>query len=106
MASETSAECLDLMRARLRRLRADAFIDFFDPAQLDALEGGAQEVRVVILSSESISQVVSSALKSSPCEMTVVILPKATRDPERPDRLWSSVLTHTDEESVIRALTT
>ncbi|WP_322075461.1 protein DpdF [Burkholderia cenocepacia] len=106
MARETSTECLDLMRARLRRLRSDAFVDLFDPAQTDALEGGVQEVRVVILSSESISQAENSALKSSPCEMTVVILPKATRDPDRPDRLWSSVLAHTDEESLIRVLTT
>lgn len=106
MDHTTPAVWLNTMRARLRRLRADAFIDIFDPAQPHSLEGAVQEVRVVILSSDSISQSLNLALKTSPCAMTVVILSNATRDPERPDRQWSSVLPHTDEESLIRALTT
>ncbi|BCF87100.1 protein DpdF [Paraburkholderia largidicola] len=102
---ETQDVALNSMRARLRRLRSDAFIDLFDPARPDGLDGAEHEVRIVILSSESIGHSLSLALKTSPCAMTVVLLPNSARDPDRPDRLWSSVLPHTDEQSLIRALT-
>ncbi|WP_454055665.1 protein DpdF [Cupriavidus sp. Marseille-Q8015] len=107
LASETSPELMDAMRARLRLLRADAFLDTFGAGAPDYFaRGGENEVRMIIWSSDAVPHSVNALLRSSPCAMNVVILPRKTRDPERPDRLWSSVLAHTDEEFVVRALRT
>jgi ATP-dependent DNA helicase RecQ len=105
LARGTSAALQDATRARLRRLRADTFIDLFDATDSDILEGGVDEVRLIVWSFEAVPPSVVSSLRCSPSAMTVMIIPRTTRDPDRPDRLWSSVLTHSDEESVVRALT-
>ncbi len=106
MARETSRDLVDAMRMRLRRLHSDAFVDTYSIAAPDCLAGGANEVRMIIWSSETVPPSVNTLLRNSPCAMTVMIIPRVTRDPERPDRLWSSVLTHADEEFVVRALRT
>lgn len=105
LARGTDAALQEATRARLRRLRADSFIDLFDVTSSDVLEGGADEVRLIVWPFETVPPPVVSTLRYSPTAMTVMIIPRTTRDPDRPDRLWSSVLTHSDEESVVRALT-
>lgn len=104
MMRETPSGLMSMMRQRLRRLHADAFIDTFDAAASDMPTGGRDEVRLIVLSSEVISPSLNLSLRSSPSAMTVMIVKRDIRDPERPDRTWPSVLPHIDEETAIQAL--
>ncbi|AOI96722.1 protein DpdF [Burkholderia sp. LA-2-3-30-S1-D2] len=104
VACDTAATLATLMHARLRRLHSDAFIDTFDASAPDSLAGGKDEVKIIVWTSEHISRSLGMLLRTSPSAMTVMIIPKSTRDPERPDRTWSSVLPHIDEETAIQAL--
>lgn len=101
---DTPATVANLMRTRLRRLRSDAFIDSFDTAMPDSLASGKDEVRIIIWTSDAISQSLNMLLRTSSEAMTVMIIPRTTRDPERPDRTWPSVLPHIDEQTAIQAL--
>ncbi|WP_080745230.1 protein DpdF [Cupriavidus necator] len=106
VAHETPPELVRALRARLRRLQTDAFIDTFSEAAPDDLAGGKDEVRLIVWSAETVPQALHTVLQASECAMTVMIIPRTVRDPERPDRAWPSVLAHTDEESVLQALRT
>lgn len=103
---ETPPELVHGLRTRLRRVQTDAFIDTFSEVVPDDLAGGKDEVRLVVWSAETVPQSLPLVLHASECAMTVMIIPRTARDPGRPDRAWSSVLTHTDEESVLQALRT
>ncbi|KVS19679.1 protein DpdF [Burkholderia vietnamiensis] len=104
IAYDTVATLATLMRARLRRLHSDAFIDTFDANFPDSLAGGAGEVRIIVWASEFVSRPLDMLLRTSPSAMTIMIIPRSTHDPMRPDRMWSSVLPHIDEETAIQAL--
>ncbi|GJG99179.1 protein DpdF [Paraburkholderia terrae] len=104
MAHETQAAHGKTMRARLGRLRSDAFIDTFDAAAPDSLTGGKDEVRIIVWISDVISQSMDMLLRTSPCAMTVMIVPRTLRDPQRPDRTWPGVLPHLDEATALQVL--
>lgn len=105
MMRGTPAGILTTMRARLKRIRSDAFIDVFNTGESDLPPGGVNEVRLLIWPSEVMPTALSLLLAGSAAAMTVVIMSSRIRDPDRPDRAWPSVLPHIDEESAIRALT-
>ncbi|PVX97691.1 protein DpdF [Paraburkholderia unamae] len=105
MMRGTPAGLLTMMRARLKRLHSDAFIDMFDASASDLPPGGVNEVRLLIWPSEVMPTALNLLLAGSAAAMTVVIMSSTIRDPDRPDRAWPSVLSHIDEESAIQALT-
>ena len=102
-AAEAEVQAL---RARLERLRVDSFLDRYDPNQPDTLDGGSHEIRLLFWRDLSVPPAAHSQLIGVPCALTIVLMPPAVADPQRPDRLWATVIEHADEDTVLRALNT
>ena len=89
------------MQARLKQLASDAFIDDIDMTGGQALEGGANEVRLVLWPSRPITPNERDWLWYSPAALTVLLIPADLRDPDRPDRVWAGVVQHIRAEAVL-----
>lgn len=98
-----SQEWTDVWNA-VGRAGSDAFIDTFDPSKAASLDGGAGEVRIVLWSTTPISQDVRGSLLSSPCDLTVLVIPNDIKDPDRPDRRWADVIDHLSFDTLLREL--
>lgn len=100
-----SENLLDFLISQMMAFRSDAFVDRFDPLDPTSLRGSTGEVRFILWLDQYITPEAASALRTSTSAMTVVFTNSLLADPNRPDRLWSSVLSHADEDSVLRKLT-
>lgn len=98
-----SQEWTDVWDA-VSRAGSDAFIDTFDSGKAASLDGGDAEVRIVLWSATSISQDVRGALLSSPCALTVLVIPTDIKDPDRPDRRWTDVIDHLSSDTLLKEL--
>ncbi len=97
-------QLVDAMAAQLVAVRSDTFIDRFDPRDPTALRGASDEVRFVLWLEAMITPESAAALRTSPSALTVVFINGQLPDPNRPDRPWSSVVAHADEDAVLRKL--
>lgn len=101
-ATEAEEEAL---RARLDRLRSDAFLDRYDADRPSTLDGGNDEVRLLFWTDRVMPAPVAAQLIALPCALTIVLMPPTVADPYRPARPWASVINHTNEDAALRALT-
>lgn len=100
----TGDSLIDAIVAQLVVVRSDTFIDRFDPRDPTALRGGLDEVRFLLWLESTITTEVATALQTSPCALTVIFINRQLPDPNRPDRSWSSVVAHADEDAVLQQL--
>jgi hypothetical protein len=98
-----SDEKVEGLSARLEALGLFTFIDTYSPTGGE-LTGGRDEIRVMVWTESTISPRMASALRVSPCAMTVVLIPASLADPDRPDRTWASVLPSLAHDSALRLL--
>ena len=94
----------DSLITQMMAFRSDCFVDRFDPRDPTNLRGASGEVRFVIWLESIITVDAAAALQTSPCSLTVLFINRQLPDPNRPDRLWASVVAHSDEETVLRKL--
>ncbi len=100
-ASENLVESLI---SQMTAFRSDTFVDRFDPRAPTTLLGSNSELRFILWLDSLITPEAAAALQTSPCSMTVVFINRQLPDPKRPDRPWSSVVAHADEETILRKL--
>jgi ATP-dependent DNA helicase RecQ len=101
-----SDRLIDSVVNQLVAVRSDTFIDRFDPRDPTALRGGSDEVRFLLWLEPMITRESAAALRTSPSALTIVFIHSHLPDPDRPDRPWSSVVAHADEDAVLRKLIT
>lgn len=89
------------VQARLRQLASDAFIDDVDMTGGQALEGGANEVRLVLWPARPMKPNERDWLWYSHAALTVLLIPADLPDPDRPDRVWAGVVQHVRAEAVL-----
>lgn len=94
----------DSIVSQLIAVRSDTFVDRFDPLDPTALRGGSDEVRFILWLESTITPEAAAALQTSPSALTIVFIHNQLPDPCRPDRTWSSVVAHADEDAVLRKL--
>lgn len=99
-----SDRLVDSIVNQLVAVRSDTFVDRFDPHDPTALRGGSDEVRFVLWLEPMITPESAAALRTSPSALTLVFIHSHLPDPDRPDRPWSSVVAHADEDAVLRKL--
>jgi hypothetical protein len=99
-----SNRLVDSIVTQLVSVRSDTFVDRFDPRDPTSLRGGSDEVRFVLWLESMITPEAAAALRTSPSALTVVFIHNQLPDPDRPDRTWSSVVSHADEDAVVRKL--
>ena len=99
-----SDSLIDSIITQLIAVRSDTFVDRFDPRDPTALRGGSTEVRFLLWLEPMITPEAAAALRTSPSALTVVFIHTQLPDPSRPDRPWSSVVAHADEDTVLRKL--
>lgn len=99
-----SDRLIDSIVNQLVAVRSDTFIDRFDPRDPTALRGGSDEVRFLLWLEPIITREAAAALRTSPSALTIVFIHSHLPDPDRPDRPWSSVVAHADEDAVLRKL--
>lgn len=99
-----SDRLIDALIARLVAVRSDTFVDRFDPRDPTTLRGSSDEVRLVLWLESTITPEAAAALWTSPSALTVVFINRQLPDPNRPERPWSSVVAHADEDAVLRKL--
>lgn len=99
-----SDSLIDSIITQLIAVRSDTFVDRFDPRDPTALRGGSAEVRFLLWLEPMITPEAAAALRTSPSALTVVFIHTQLPDPNRPDRPWSSVVAHADEDTFLRKL--
>jgi ATP-dependent DNA helicase RecQ len=99
-----SDRLVDSIVTQLIAGRSDTFVDRFDTRDSAALRGGSDEVRFLLWLEPMITPEAAGALRTSPSALTVVFIHSQLPDPSRPDRPWSSVISHADEDAVLRKL--
>jgi ATP-dependent DNA helicase RecQ len=101
----TPQPLVETIRKRLRDTRLDTFVDFFDPTDTNSFQAGEGEFRFIVWLDAAMSEKARASLSNSTSAMTVVFIDAALPDPSRPDRLFISVIAHTDASAVMRRLT-
>lgn len=91
---------IDLMT----KMRSDTFVDRFDPLDSSVLFGATDEVRLLLWMESMITPQAAEALRVSSSAMTVVFIHTHLPDPYRPERPWASIITHADQDTVLRKL--
>lgn len=99
-----SERLIDSIVTQLATVHSDTFVDRFDPDDHNSVRGASDEVRFVLWLEPVITPEAAAALQTSPSALTVVFINSQLPDPNRPDRSWSSVVAHADEDTVLRKL--
>lgn len=92
------------LQDRIAASRSDTFLDRFNPRVPSALYGGTDEVRFIIWTESTISSDVVAVLRAATSGLTVVFFHPSLADPYRPDRPWSDIVLHVDEETALRRI--
>ena len=98
----SGAQWFSEIQALVASLRSDVFIDRYDSDEADSYAGGVQEVRLLVWTEHQISREARTAVWFSRCDFTVWLIPHTASDPDRPDRLWSSVVPYLSLQKVQR----
>jgi len=106
LPNSASDSLVESLISQMTAFRSDTFVDRFDPRDPTTLFGSTGELRFVLWLDSLITPDSAAALQTSPCSITIVFINSQLPDPNRPDRPWSSVVAHADEETIMRKLIT
>lgn len=99
-----SDSLVESLISQMTTFRSDTFVDRFDPRDPTTLLGSNGELRFILWLDSLIAPEAGAALQTSPCSMTIVFINRQLPDPSRPDRPWSSIVAHAEEETILRKL--
>jgi len=101
VAAQSGGDWFDVAMERVHALNTTTFVDVLDEHRTGSLEGGRDEVRLVLWPSRPITMKERDALLHSSSALTVLLIHADVPDPSRPDRAWSGVMPHIREEEVL-----